>query len=78
MRNVILRWGEHEDPYNQCEPPSLKYFPDHQFEWKVLTKALEYMRKRKILQASLIKSISLSLNKQLDTELLVLFKNGVT
>ena len=79
VRNNVLRWAEHEDPHKQSEPLKyLKYFPDHQFEWKVLTKALEYMRKSKILQEFLIKSISPSLNEQLDTELLVLFKNDVT
>ena len=42
-----------------------------------MTRAPEYMRKRNILGAFLIKSISLSLNEQLDTEL-VLFRNVVT
>ena len=52
VRNVVLRWAEHEDPNKQSEPARhLKYFPDHQFEWKVLTRALEYTRKRKLLEA---------------------------
>ena len=52
VRNVFLRWAEHEDPNKQLEPAKhLKYFPDHQFEWKVLTRALEYTRKRKLLEA---------------------------
>ena len=38
----------------------------------------EYTRKRKILEALYIKSINPSLNEQLDTELLGLFRNGVT
>ena len=79
MRNVFLRWVEHEDPNKQSEPiKHLKYFPDHQFEWKVLTRAPEYTRKRKILEVFLIKSMNPFLNEQLDTELLVLFRNGVT
>ena len=33
MRNVILRWAEHEDQNKQLEPAKhLKYFPDHEFE----------------------------------------------
>ena len=56
----------------------LEYFPDHQFEWKLLTKAPEYKRKRKTLEAFLLKSINPFLNEQLNTELLVLFRNGVT
>ena len=47
-------------------------------EWKVLTRAPEYTRKRKILEVLLIKSINPTLNEQLDTELLVHFRNGVT
>ena len=36
---------------NLKQAEHLKKFPDHQFEWKVLTRAPEYMRKRKILEA---------------------------
>ena len=79
VRNVVLRWSQHEDPNKQLEPAKhLKYFPDHQFVWKVLTWAPEYTRKRNFLGAFLIKSINSALNVQLDTELLVLFRNGVT
>ena len=70
VRNVVLRWAEHEDPNKQSEPAKhLKYFPDHQFEWKVLgierTRNPEYKREKKILEAFLIKSIDPSLNEQL-------------
>ena len=42
VRNIVLRWAEHEDPNKQSEQAKrLKYFPDHQFEWKVLTRAPE-------------------------------------
>ena len=79
VRNIVLIWAEHEDPNKQSEPAKhLKYFPDHQFEWKVLTRAPENTRKRKILEVFLIESINLSLNEQLDTELSDLFRNGVT
>ena len=79
VRNVVLRWVEHEDPNKQSEPAKhSKYFPDHQFNWKVLTRALEYTRKKKSLKLLLIKSINPSLNEQLDTDLLALFKNGAT
>ena len=77
-------WAEHEDPNKQSElfflqsEIFLQCFPDYQFKWKVLTRDPEYMKKRKILEALLIKSISISLNEQLATELLVLFGNGVT
>ena len=78
VENVFLRWAEHEDANKQSEPAKhLKYFPDHQFEWKMLTRAPEYTRKRKILEAFLIKCINPSFSEQLDTELLDLFRNGV-
>ena len=44
----------------------------------MLTRAPEYTRERKILEGFLIKSIDPCLDEQLDTELLVLFRNGVT
>ena len=56
----------------------LKYFPDYQFEWKLLTRAPEYTRKRKNLEVFLIKCTSPSLNEQSNTELIVLFRKGVT
>ena len=79
VRNFVLRWAEYEDPNKLSEPAKhLKYFPEHQFEWNVLNRVPVYTRKKKILEAFLIKSIDPSLNEQLDTELLVLFRNGVT
>ena len=49
VRNVVLRWAEHEDPKNQSElAKHLKFIPDHQLEWKVLTRAPEYTGKIKI------------------------------
>ena len=59
VRNVVLRWTEHEDPNKQSEPARhLKYFPDHQLEWKALTSTPEYTRKRKTFEAFFIKSIN--------------------
>ena len=59
VRNAALRWAEHENSNKQLEPARhLKYFPDHQLESKVLTRAPEYTRKRKIFEAFLIKSIN--------------------
>ena len=79
MRNVVLRWADYEDPNKQLETAKyLKYFPDNRFELEVLTRFPEYTRRRKILEAFLIKSINPSLNESLDLELLVLFRNGVT
>ena len=49
VRNVILRRAENEDPNKYSEPAKhMKHFPDHQFEWKLLTRGSEYTRKRSI------------------------------
>ena len=78
MRNIVLGWAEHEDPNKKSESTEhLKYFPDHQFEWKVLSKVPEYTSKKEILEGFLMKAINPSLNGQLDKDLLVLFRNGV-
>ena len=70
VRNVVLRWAEHETLNKQSETAKhLKCFPDYQFEWKVLTRAPEYNGKRKVFEAFLTKSTNPSLNEQLDTEL---------
>ena len=65
MRNVVLKWAERDDQNKQSEVAKhLKYFHDHQFE--VLTRATEYMKKREILEAFLIKSINPSLKEKLE------------
>ena len=74
MKNVVLRSAKHEDPNNQSKPAKdLKSFSDYPLEW-----SSEYTRKRTILELFLNESLNSSRNEQLDTELLVLFKNGVT
>ena len=42
------------------------------------TRAPKYTRKRKLLEALLVKFINPPLNEQLDTELLVLYRNDLT
>ena len=55
VRDIVLKRCQYEDPNKQSEPAKhLKYFPDHQFEWEVLTIVLEYKGKRKILETILI------------------------
>ena len=56
MRIVILKLAENENPNKQSEAAKhLKYFSDHQFEWKVPNRVSEYTRKIKILEVFLIK-----------------------
>ena len=41
MKNVFLRWAEHEDPNQESERAKhLKYFRDHKLEWEVLAQKI--------------------------------------
>ena len=51
---------------------------EHEFSWFILTKSPVNTLKRRILEAYFIKLIVPSLNEQLDNDVLMLFKNGVT
>ena len=78
-RNVQTRWNEHDDPRNDSEPAKhLREFPDHHFQWKVIMNAPSNRQKRKNLEAALIALKRPSLNDQLDSNKLILFRNGVT
>ena len=78
-RNVETRWNEHENPKKESEPAKhLRDFPDHEFDWKILLRAPTNAKLRKILESSMIVLKQPSLNKQLDFNLLILFKNDVT
>ena len=78
-RNVETRWREHENLNKDSEPAKhLREFPDHSFEWKVIMNAPIKTRIRKNLEASIIAFKRPSLNDQLDSNKLVLFRNGVT
>jgi len=78
-RNVEVRWREHNDIRKDSEPAKhLRDNPTHQFEWKTLQAAPKNYRPRKNLEATIIATKGPSLNNQLDTKKLNLFRNGVT
>ena len=78
-RNVETWQNEHENPNKDSEPAKhLTKFPDHKFDWKILLTAYTNAKLRKILESSMIALKQPSLNKQLDFDQLILFKNGVT
>ena len=63
---IVLRWADHEDSNKELEPAKhLKRFPDHQSEWKVLTNTIH--KEKKSFRIILTKSLSPSVNEQLDT-----------
>ncbi len=78
-RNVEVRWREHENINKESEPAKhLRDFPDHSFQWKVILNAPLNTRLRKNIEASIIAQKKPSLNDQLDSNRLFLFRNGIT
>ena len=79
IRNAVTRIDEHEKPNGKSEPPKhLENNPGHKFYWMVLSRAPSHCLKRKILEAYFIRELNPSLNDQLDSEILILFRHGVT
>ena len=78
-RNVSIRWREHEKLNGTCEPlKHLQHYPEHSFTWSILSMASIHDRTRKNLEASFIALLRPSLNDQLNSNVLNLFRNGVT
>ena len=79
IRNVVTRTEEHEQPNGKSETSKhLKNNTGLQFNWMILSRAHSHRLKRKIREAYFIKRLNLSLNDQLDSEILTLFRHGVT
>ena len=79
VRNVEIRWLEHEDTQKDSEPAKhLKNYPTHSFTWKVLLPASSVRRIRQNMEASLIALNGPSLNERVESQKLLLFRNGVT
>ena len=79
IRNALTRIDEHEQPNDKSEPSKhLKNNPGHKFDWIILSRAPSHRLKQKILEADFIKQLNPSLNDQLASEILILFKHGVT
>ena len=78
-RNVAIRWHEHNTLSKKSEPAKhLKDNIDHEFTWRVLFSAPYNKRQRKNLEASEIALRRPTLNNQLETKILMLFRNGIT
>ena len=78
-RNGELRWKEHENISKDFEPAKhMEENLSHKFSWKILFAAPENKRIRKILEASEIALKRPSLNEQIESKKLLLFRNGVT
>ena len=78
-RNVEVRWQEHNDPRGNSEPAKHLYQnPTHSFTWRVFMNAPQNTRVRKNLEASVVALHRPSLNNQVETKKLTLFRYGVT
>ena len=80
IRNSEIRWNEHitgKDKNSDCVKHLSGHF-DHEFRWFVLSRASKNCLKRKILEAYYIKTCQPSLNNQINSDVLNLFRNGVT
>ena len=79
-RNVEVRWGEHNSLKGNSEPAKHLERNDnnHLFNWKILMSAPLKSKERKNLEAFQIALKKPTLNNQLETKQLNLFRNGIT
>jgi len=79
LRNVEVRWSEHDNPSNNSEPARhIAINAGHSFTWSVLQHAHKNTKKRKILEAFYIAIEKPKLNEQISSKILNLFRNGIT
>ena len=77
--NVETRWKEHNTPSDKSNPSKhINSHLDHIFTWSVTCNNPTNNFKRKIKEAYFIGIIKLTLNDQLDSDLLHLFRNSIT
>ena len=78
-RIAQLRFDEHNNPEKKSEPSKhLLHNRNHVFEWNMITSASRSLLKRKILEAFYIAKFKPSLNDQLESHKLLLFRHGIT
>ena len=79
IRNFKIRCDEHNDINNTSElAKHLARNIEHECSWFILARVPANTFKRRILEAYFMKLIAPSLNEQLDNDVLMLFRNGVT
>ena len=79
-RDSEVRWNEHttgKDKNSDCVKHLKSHF-DHEFRWFVLSRVSKKCLKRKTLEAYYIKTCQPTLNNQTNSEVINLFRNGIT
>ena len=77
--NVEERWSEQNSADNKSEPAkNLADNKEHSFLWSILLAVPKDGRTRKNLEAFFIVKLKPSLHRQEDSNMLTLFRNGVT
>ena len=78
-KETFLRCDDHNKPSDKSKPPvHLEQNNGHYFTWRILCNAPSNARARKNIEAFFIAIMRSSLNEQLDSDGLILFRNGVT
>ena len=78
--NVKIRWNVHEsgiDKNSECFK-HLQEHLSHEFQWSVLSIVPRNTLKWKMLEAYFIKMMVPSLNSRMNSDVLTLFRNGIT
>ena len=79
VRNASIRWSERNNINGNSEPAKhIAANTTHVFSWKVISGAPKNAHKRELLEAMIIRLHNPSLNEQLETKSLILFRNGLT
>ena len=79
IRNVETRWNEHNISSEKPNPSNhLNSNITNHFSWSVICNAPVKKMTRKILEACFIALFNPTLNDQIESDLLHLFKNGIT
>ena len=78
-RNAQIKWHDHEDPKKESEPAKhFRNHPDQSFSCQMLLSVPAKNHIRKTMKASLITLNRPTLNEQVESHRLLLFRNGIT
>ena len=78
-KDVSVRYDEHNKPSNKLKPAAChEQNIDHYFTWKIICNAPSNTRTGKNIEAFFTAIMRPSLNEQIDSDALILPRNGVT